>query len=484
MTLPRSLLAASAALLCLRLYAAKVIGFGDSEALYACYTLHPDWTYLDHPGLVGAVLSLLHAVGGSAGPIPMHVASALVATAFPILFFFVAMHLDAESRRAEIASLLALATPELSIGLFGFTPDLLLAPLWLLALYFLSKGLRNPGSRALTGALLFAALATAAKASGALLLVASVGAVFHLPRDLRKRATRPSLLGASLALVVLFPFVATEAKKHFPMLAHRLIASQSAAGFSWRNAAALLGGQLAYLSPFVAAVLILRARPLARGLMREPTGRSRLFVLGFPLGALTVFCLWSRVAEPHWLAPAWLTLGLALTLSTVTFPTWLLRSAFGLAFTLTLGVHAWVLVPELHRYFPAPAEAKHDISSELFGWPEAIRTLEEVRETYPSARIIGPHWTLCAQVHAALGPAITVGCETPIPDDFDTWFPRGEFQAAPLLIQVTDNRFPAGPRKGYRTLDRRRAHTFRGGRSARTFEITVFEREGPAPAKD
>ena len=28
-------------------------GFGDSEALYACYALHPQPAYLDHPALIG-----------------------------------------------------------------------------------------------------------------------------------------------------------------------------------------------------------------------------------------------------------------------------------------------------------------------------------------------------------------------------------------------------------------------------------------------
>ena len=50
---------ASAALLAVRLYAASHVGFGDSEALYACYALHPQPAYLDHPGLIGVIARVI-----------------------------------------------------------------------------------------------------------------------------------------------------------------------------------------------------------------------------------------------------------------------------------------------------------------------------------------------------------------------------------------------------------------------------------------
>src|SRR6185503_15989138 len=49
----RTFVVVSVVLLAVRLAAARVVGFGDSEALYACYALHPQPAYLDHPGLVG-----------------------------------------------------------------------------------------------------------------------------------------------------------------------------------------------------------------------------------------------------------------------------------------------------------------------------------------------------------------------------------------------------------------------------------------------
>jgi hypothetical protein len=45
----------SFALFGLRLQLAGHTGFGDAEALYICYALHPQPAYLDHPGFVDQV---------------------------------------------------------------------------------------------------------------------------------------------------------------------------------------------------------------------------------------------------------------------------------------------------------------------------------------------------------------------------------------------------------------------------------------------
>ena len=80
---PTALLAlASLVLLATRLHAATVVGFGDSEALYASWALHPQPAYLDHPALV-AVLARALGGGGAPTPAQAHVVSAVLATAVP-----------------------------------------------------------------------------------------------------------------------------------------------------------------------------------------------------------------------------------------------------------------------------------------------------------------------------------------------------------------------------------------------------------------
>src|SRR5580693_10334040 len=120
----------SAALLAIRALAATRIGFGDSEALYASYALHPQPAYLDHPGLIGIVARVL---GGGSAPSPRqaHALTALVSTIVPWLMSLTCRACGAPLRRAVAAGLLAAVVPEMAIGLFGLTPDLLLAPSWI-----------------------------------------------------------------------------------------------------------------------------------------------------------------------------------------------------------------------------------------------------------------------------------------------------------------------------------------------------------------
>src|SRR5580704_4561539 len=76
------LVAVTGVLLLVRLFAAQRVGFGDSEALYAAYALHPQPAYLDHPGLIGL---FARAIGGGTAPSPerAHWVTTALAAAVP-----------------------------------------------------------------------------------------------------------------------------------------------------------------------------------------------------------------------------------------------------------------------------------------------------------------------------------------------------------------------------------------------------------------
>ena len=159
--------------------------------------------------------------------------------------------------------------------------------------------------------------------------------------------------------------------------------------------------------------------------------------------------------------------------------------AASVAAALTVTAHAWVLVPSSARLLPASADPKLDIASELYGWPTA---LEAVREQMASAGtpfdpegrevvVVGPHWTVCAQLHAGL-PGMRVGCATPIRDDFDTWVPRDQWRRAEHVLFVTDNRYPgdgAEQLPAHVKSAQSRIRVLRGGKTARIFELYLYD---------
>jgi hypothetical protein len=488
----------SALLLALRWTAAKNVGFGDSEALYATYALHPQPAYLDHPGLIGAFARSLG--GGTApGPMDAHMVTAVLATMAPWIVSVVARSMGATLRASLVAALVAACTPVLSIGLFAMTPDLLLFFAWLGSLGLAVAAVDSPASsgRATAfamGAGLFAGVAASAKVSGVLLLPTLAWIYARAPEH---RRTVWPWLGLGVGLLPLAPIAQWEAGHGWPMLHHRLVATQGEAGFSLRNVLALFGGQLLYLSPLVAVLAFVVARDLVRRRNEDAVTGALFAAFVVPIVPLALLCLWSRVAEPHWLTPPLLALplhaartGVPLEIGDAVHARW--RSftfgAAGLGLALTLAVHAWVLVPSLLKYAPRSYDPKVDIANELTGWPEATQSAgelaDEVALEVPDAEVffVAPTWMQCAQLQAAM-PARRVGCATDVPSDFDGWTPPAAWRKADVIVFVTDNRFEVEPAKLIPTHDvgrTERISVLRAGRVVRTFRMTVMMKRGAA----
>src|SRR5262249_44733668 len=149
----------------------------------------------------------------------------VLATWAPWVGAYAARAAGASWAGAAAAALSLIAAPEISVGLFAMTPDLLLILLWYAALAAAAAVLRAPpGSiRALAASLALGGamgLAFNAKGAGAL-LTAGGAAAFG------SRAARPPLRtiapGAALALtaVLVWPVVSDEVSRGMPMLRHR-----------------------------------------------------------------------------------------------------------------------------------------------------------------------------------------------------------------------------------------------------------------------
>lgn len=488
----RALAAVSLALLAARLYAASVVGFGDSEALYAAWALHPQPAYLDHPGLVAL---FARAIGEGAAPSPgrAHVVTAIVATLVPWIAYAAARAAGSTARAAGVAGLVVALTPVVGVGLFGMTPDLLLAPLWLGALAFACAGARGwKPDVSLLAAGLLAGVAGATKAPG-VLLAAGLAIAWARATWRTKALSVWPWAGLAAGLVTLLPIATYEQSLGWPMLQHRLVDTQAGAGPSLRNVAAIVGGQLAYLSPLVAVLVVLVARDLWRRRDDDEVSRLLFAVFATTLAPLLFLCVWSRVAEPHWLAPAWLPLvvhGARRGGELFGARRKLVAFAVATAGVFTLAAHVYVLVPATARLAPDASDPRLDIASELYGWPDVLTATREAMRSAatpfdPEGRevvVVGPHWTICGQLAAGL-PGIRVGCATEIPDDFDGWLPRPTWRAAENVLFVTDARFPEGGSAqlpAHVLLGRREVLVRRGGRVTRRFTLSLFGRRDSA----
>lgn len=480
----------SLVLLATRLYATTRVGFGDAESLYACYALHPQPAYLDHPGLVGTFARIL---GGGTAPSPLaaHLFTSLAATAFPWAVALACRASGASWRRAFAGGIVVSLVPEIAVGLFALTPDLLCAFAWALALAAAAAGLgARPSSARATAAFaaagLLAGIAAASKVTGLTLLVALTAAYAAPPARAHARTIAPwaGLLAGLLAIAPVFLF---EAHTGWPMMRHRLVDTQAGAGLSLRNVGALVGGQLVYLSPLVAVLAVLALREQWRG-RSDAVGLLLLASTLVPLAVLVPLCLWSRVAEPHWIAPALLGLVPAAARAPRLPSRRLVAASAALGGLVVAAVFAWALVPSAIGLAPASYDPRLDLTNELYGWPNVAAVVrdEAAAEWTPGSApgdvvVVGPHWVVCAQLEAALRGALPVGCDTPIRDDFDDWYPRARWHAADVIVWVTDRRFGPPPElPSYVATRSREVQVHRDGRVVRVFDVTVLVRRAAA----
>jgi hypothetical protein len=327
---------------------------------------------------------------------------------------------------------------------------------------------------------LFAGVSAAAKISGVLVLV---GLAASLARS-RHRRSIAAWLGIAAGALVLFPVVRYEAGHGWPMLRHR----SAGIGWSYKGLLAVTGGQLAYVSPILFAIAVVLAIDLWRNRARDDVARVLAAVTFVTFVPLLFVCLVHRGAEPHWLAPALVPLPLwaAKRASDADAPRvlsakWLTPGA-ALSFAMVAVVHFWTLHPRAPSLAPVSYDPKLDITSELYGWPDVFRTLQEQGASEEGTAVVGPHWVICAQLKAGL-PAASVGCTNDDPADFAAWNPPSSWQNEDRILFVSDERFPVKPERiltDYNLASVQHVTTLRGGRIIRTFTIALLERHARA----
>jgi hypothetical protein len=202
-----------------------------------------------------------------------------------------------------------------------------------------------------------------------------------------------------------------------------------------------------------------------------------------PAVLLGLLCIWSRVAEPHWIAPAYLALAVHAGRVDVISPRIKLGAVLsGVAIALLAWV--WIKTSLPMRILGSNYRPRYDVANDLYAWGPGRRLLEQsVRESMLEDQqlpvVVGPHWVVCAQAQAALGHRVRVGCNSPERDDFDAWLPRPNWARARVLLFVTDDRFPVDAAREFNDRVVRgtgQAEVLRDRRVVRTIRVTRLEK--------
>jgi 4-amino-4-deoxy-L-arabinose transferase-like glycosyltransferase len=294
-----------------RLTLAASVGPSNDEAYYAQFPVHRDWSYFDHPPLVAVVESIGPALV-KAGPPAL-----ALRLGFVVLFAGSTLLMDRLASRFYGPKAGVLAAFALNVtGYFGVVvgtcalPDGPLLFFWLLTLERLAAALQSPGRLELWAEVGLAWGGALLSKYHAVFLPA--GALLYLCLE---TTARPCLrrLGPNLALAVgllcFSPVLWWNASHGWASFAFQ--GSRALGRFSFRpeTLAAAVGGQAAYLFPWIWVTTLVVAIHRGLRLFREGMAAERFLLCQavWPLSVFTaVACL--RPVLPHWSLVGFLSL--------------------------------------------------------------------------------------------------------------------------------------------------------------------------------
>ena len=391
-----------------RLVFAAALGPGYDEAYTIVVARRLDFSYFDHPPLHQWIAHFAALALGEGAP-----------TRLPFVFLFAATGwlMFALTRRlfGARAGLIALVALNLTPFFFAsagswVVPDgaldfaLVGAAATLARLFF-----DLPAPRAAFGlwlaAGLWLGLAGLSKYNAILPALGIVAFVALAPRQ-RSWLARPApYLAALLALVVITPVLAWNARHGWVSLAFQGARAEAAGQFRPAQVGAMAIGEIAFLSPWIAAPLV---AALIEGARRAARDERRLFLVCLALPTIVVFTLtplWGAKGLPHWSMPGWLfvypLLGAWLAqprAAALSLRTWAIASAALLA-AIAAVVVAQAATGFATRLIPLRSGAV-DPTLETLDWG-ALRAAPGLQS---AAFVVAAKWTDGGKIGLALGP--------------------------------------------------------------------------------
>jgi len=279
------------------------------EAYYWNYARHLDWSYLDHPPMVGWLIWLSTSLLGKSElsvRLPAYICWIVTAV------FMFRLTLNLFDRPAAFRATLLLAVLPIYFGLGLFmTPDIPLSAAWAGCLYFLERALLAQERRAWWWAALCLGIGMLSKYTIALLGLATL--IFLLvDKRSRRWLSRPDpYVAAVIALILFSPVLLWNMRNDWVSFAFQ--GSSRWSGKYVFSLHVLIGSILLLLTPtgVLAIVQVLipgKTTDSAKTHQSERRTRPRLWAAVFTLAPLSVFVVHSLFSHSkmNWTAPVWL----------------------------------------------------------------------------------------------------------------------------------------------------------------------------------
>jgi len=427
----RSALALTALVAVAHLLVAARTPLTADEAHYALYGLYLDWSYFDHPPLVGWLQALVLPWSQAEFALRLWPIALSFATA-PVLFHF-ARRLFPEGHPwlGFWSAALFLTGPlfqAIGLALVPETPLLLLALLALLNLLnALDRGRRRDW-------LLFGlclGLAGLAKYTAVTLALSALAFVVT-QRRLEVLRTAGPWLAVLVAGLLIAPVLYWNVTHDWLSFRYQLGHGFRPKDWEWSRVALSQIGQFIAYGPalFIAGLVALVAG------FREWRVRGVQLVLLTALPVLLLFAFGSGREEtlPHWTALAWLVSAPLAVRWLMTY--WTQRSVRALAWGSSLYSVALILLAHILLLWPSlPGTPSRAVQGAIQGWPEAAARARALRDEMrdPAAALFVPNWSLASRLAWYARPLPVQVTDTRV-DQFDLWFGSPAPGASGVLV--------------------------------------------------
>lgn len=424
----------------LRLVAAGSTELTTDEAHYALYGLHLDWSYFDHPSLIGWLQAVVLLFSDS--DLALRVMPVLLFSAASLVLYRVSATLFPNETPWLGFVSVALVQSALMLQLIGLAmlPDGPLLLLGLLVVLLLHRVLSGGSLRDWLWLGLFLGLAGLSKYTAVSLIITVLLALLYSKQWRQLRSPGP-WLALSIGLIVIMPVLYWNYRHDWISFLYQIHHGTGKLSWELKRFAISQAGQLFVYGPgiYVFGMIAAIAGLKKFKKLGEPSERGAMLCLALALPLLLLFG-WNSGYEmtlPHWTSFGWVALSplAARWIISSWHKRWVrvtVRSSVVYAVLFIGIVFSQLISPWLP--FPDNKNALRD----LYGWGQAARQAEQLRAEIASTAgsvplIFTENWTLASRLAWYARPTPVQVLDTR-QDQFDIWFGSPQNGARGILV--------------------------------------------------
>ncbi len=409
---------------------APSVDLSVDEAHYGLYARFLDWSYFDHPPMVGWLLYLFKPLGLNEFTLRLPAAAIYVLCSYLLYQIGSDRMQHGSGNKGLVAVILFSTTPMVQLLGFGLVPEfpLLLWTLLLAVLVSQQHRYQETGFWLCTGLLL--GLAGLTKYT-AILLVPGLALYWLIQGQLARVLKQPrAYLAIAMAVIVVSPVFAWNYRHDWASFHYQI---DHAGGGEWelRELLRALGVQLLAYSPLVVIGGLIALKDIA-----QPGIRGLLVCLALPILLFVFVSSGNGASLPHWSLLGWSLL--IPSLSHWLVEGWHQRSVrllarFGTGVALVLSILIlYLLAFKPLATMPWAALALRDVS----GWKAAAIIANRLREQHFSEQgvIMVPNWSRASRI-AWYGWPTPVQVLDDSPGQFVYWYGAVSPQTRGILIR-------------------------------------------------